>query len=106
MCVAVNDILLQMKTLVANLDDTCTACNMVVALNLGNKLCLDLYHHNGQSLPVNAFADGGYIVSLCRIIELKIYRVVHVSELVNVVKTYLERHHVAIIITSFFCHLC
>ena len=61
---------------------------------------------DGQSLPVNAFADGSYIVSLCRVIELKIYRIVHVSELVNVVKTYLERHHVAIIITSFFCHLC
>ena len=106
MCVAVDNILLQMKTLVANLDDTGAACNMVVALDLSHKLSLNLYHHDGQSLPVNAFADGGNIVSLCSIVELKIYRVVHMPELVNVVETYLERQHVAIIIASFFCHLC
>ena len=63
MCVAVNDILLQMKTFVANLDDTGTACYMVVALNLRYKLCLYLYHYDGQSLPIDTLADGSDMVS-------------------------------------------
>ncbi len=72
-----------MKALVANLDDTGTACNMVVTLNLSQELSLNLYHYDGQSLPINPFADSGYIVSLCRIIELKINRIVHMPELVK-----------------------
>ena len=55
-------------------------------------------------IPVKAFAHGGNIVSLTRVVELKIYGIVHVSELVNVVETYLKRHHIAKLINSFFCH--
>ena len=85
--VSVDDILLQMETFVANLDDTGTACYMVVALNLRYKLCLYLYHYDGQSLPIDTLADGSDIVCLCRIVELKIDRIVHMPELVNVVET-------------------
>ena len=76
-----------METFVANLDDTGTACYMVVALNLRYKLCLYLYHYDGQSLPIDTLADGSDIVCLCRIVELKIDRIVHMPELVNVVET-------------------
>ena len=41
----------------------------------------------------------------CATYELKIDRIVHMPELVNVVETYLEGQHVAVIIASFFCHL-
>ena len=40
-----------------------------------------------------------------RVVELKIYGIVHVPELVNVVETYLQRHHIVKLVISFFCHL-
>ena len=54
---------------------------------------------------VKTFAYGGDIVSLTRVVELKIYGIVHVPELVNVVETYLQRHHIVKLVITFFCHL-
>ena len=105
MRIDINDILLQMEALVADLDHACTTSNMAVALNLSNKLCLDLYHYDSQLFPVDTLADSSNIVRLRRVVELKINRIVHVTELVNVVETYLKRYDMPEIILSVFCHL-
>ena len=100
----VKDFLFQTETLVAEVYCTGADSNSVCAFDLGKKLHLDLYYENSILIPVKAFAHGGNIVSLTRVVELKIYGVVHVSELVNVVETYLKWHHIAKLVTSFFCH--
>jgi hypothetical protein len=84
---------------------TGTDGNPVSTFYLGKKLHLYLHHENSVLIPVKAFANGGNIVSLTRVIELKIYGIVYVSEFVNVVETYLKRHHIAELVFSFFCHL-
>ena len=89
----INNILLQMETLVSDFDYSCTTGNMVVCLYLGYKLGINLHYYNSQSFPVNAFAYGSDIVRLCCVVELKINSIVHVTELINVVETYLKRQH-------------
>ena len=94
-----------MEALVAELGGTGADGNMVRAFYLGKELHLYLHYENCISIPVEAFAYGGYIVSLTRVVELKIYGIVHVSELVNVVESYLQGHHIVKLVNSFFCHL-
>ena len=89
----INNILLQMETLVSDFDYSCTTGNMVVCLYLGYKLGINLHYYDSQSFPVNAFAYGSDIVRLCCVVELKINSIVHVTELINVVETYLKRQH-------------
>ena len=101
----VKDFLFQTETLIAEMYCTGTYCNLVSAFDLGKKLHLNLHHEDGILIPVKAFAHGGDIVRLTRVVELKIYGVVHVPELVNVVETYLKRHHIAKLVLSFYCHL-
>ena len=79
-----------MEALVANLGDACAACYMVVALDLCKEFCFNFDYDNGQTFPVDTLADGGDIVCLCRVVKLEIYGIVDMSELVNVVETYLE----------------
>ena len=105
MRIDINDILLQMEALVADLDHACTTSNMAVALDLSNKLSLNLHHYDSQLFPVDALADGSNIVRLRRVVELEINRIVHVAKLVNVVETYLKRYDMPEIILSIFCHL-
>ena len=100
----VKDFLFQTETLVAEVYCTGADSNSVCAFDLGKKLHLDLYYENSILIPVKAFAHGGNIVSLTRVVELKIYGIVHVTELVNVVETYLKGHHIAKPVISFFCH--
>ena len=45
------------------------------------------------------------VIGGSRVVELKIYGIVHVPELVNVVETYLQRHHIVKLVITFFCHL-
>ena len=103
--IGVDDFLFQMEALVAKLDGTGADGNTVRAFYLGKKLHLYLHHEDSILIPVKAFADGGNIVSLTRVVELEIYGIVHVPELVNVVETYLQRHHIVKLVTSFFCHI-
>ena len=74
--------------------------NLVLTFYLGKKLHLDLHYENSILIPVKTFAHGGDIVSLTRVVELKIYGIVHVTELVNVVETYLKGHHIAKLVIS------
>ena len=103
--ISVNDLLFQMKTLVAEFDGTGAYGNPVSAFNLGKELHFYLYHEDSIPIPVKTFAHGRYIVSLTRVVELKIDGIVYVSELVNVVETYLQWHHIVKLVTSFFCHI-
>ena len=75
-----------METLVADFYYSCTTGNMVVCLYLGYKLGINLHYYDSQSFPVNAFAYGSDIVRLLN-------SIVHVTELINVVETYLKRQH-------------
>ena len=45
------------------------------------------------------------VIGGSRVVELKIYGIVHVPELVNVVETYLQRHYIVKLVITFFCHL-
>jgi hypothetical protein len=101
----VKDFLFQTETLVAEVYCTGADGNPVSTFYLGKKLHLYLHHENSVLIPVKAFAHSRDIVSLTRVVELKIYGIVHVSELVNVVETYLKRHHMVKLVFSFFCHL-
>jgi hypothetical protein len=92
-----------MKTLVAELGSTGADGNPVRAFYLGKELHLNLHHEDSIAIPIETFAYSGNIVSLTGIVELKIYGIVHVPELVNVVETYLQRHHIVKLVTS-FCH--
>ena len=103
--IGVDDILLQMEALVADLHYACASGNMAVALDLGNKLSLYLHHYDSQPFPVNALADGRDIVRLRRVVELEIDGVIHMPELVNVVEAYLKGYDMPEIILSVFCHL-
>ena len=82
-----------METLVSDFGYSCTTGNMVVGLNLGNKLGLNLYYYDSQSFPVNAIAYGSDIVCFCCVVKLKINCIVHVTEFINVVETYLKWQH-------------
>ena len=103
--ICVNDFLFQMETLVAEFDSTGADSYSVCTFNLGKELHLYLHHEDSILIPVKAFAHSGNIVSLTRVVELKIYSIVHMPKLVNVVETYLQRHHIVKLVTSFFCHL-
>ena len=103
--IGVKDFLFQMETLVAELNGTSADGNSVCSSYLGKEFHLYLHHENSISTPVKAFTYGGYIVSFTRVVELKIDGVIYVPELVNVVETYLQRHHMVKLVTYFFCHL-
>ena len=94
-----------METLVAEFGSTGADGNTVSAFYLGKELHFYLHHEDSIAIPVKTFAYGGDIVSLTRVVELKIYGIVHVPELVNVVETYLQRHHIVKLVITFFCHL-
>ena len=94
-----------MKALVAELGGTGADGNPVRAFYLGKELNFYLHYENSIPIPVKASANSGNIIRLTRVVELKIYGVVHVPELVNVVETYLQRHHIVKLVISFFCHL-
>jgi len=103
--IGVKDFLFQMEALVAEFDGTGTDGNPVCPFYLGKELHLYLHHEDSILIPIKAFAYCGNIVSLTRIVELEIDGIVHMPELVNVVETYLQRHHMVKLITSFFYHL-
>ena len=92
--IGVNDFLFQMETLIAKFDGMGANGNPVSAFYLSKELYLYLHHKDSILIPVEAFAHGGDIVSLSRVVELKIYGIVNVPELVNIVETYLKRHHI------------
>ena len=94
-----------MKALVAELGGTGADGNPVRAFYLGKELNFYLHYENSIPILVKASANSGNIIRLTRVVELKIYGVVHVPELVNVVETYLQRHHIVKLVISFFCHL-
>ena len=102
--ICVKDFLFQMETLVAKYDGTGADSNPVRAFYLGKELYLYFHHENGIQIPVKTFAHSGDIVSLSRVVELKIYGVVHVPELVNVIETYLQWHHIMKLVIYFFLH--
>ena len=93
-----------METLVAEFGSTGADGNTVRAFYLGKELHFYLHHEDSIAIPVKTFAYGGDIVSLTRVVELKIDGVIYVPELVNIVETYLQRHHMVKLISSFFYH--
>ena len=88
--IGVKYFLFQMEALVAEFGSTGADGNTVRAFYLGKELHLYLHHEDCILIPVKTFAHGGNIVSLSRVVELNIYGVVHMPELVNVVETYLR----------------
>ncbi len=92
--IGVKDFLFKMEALVAELGGTGADGNPVRAFYLGKELNFYLHYENSIPIPVKAFANSGNIIRLTRVVELKIYGIVHVPELVNVVETYLQRHHI------------
>lgn len=105
LCIGVDDVLLQMETLVSDFYHSRTGSNMVAPLNLGNELGIDLYHNDCHLLPIHILADGSKVVGLCCIVELEIDGIVHVSELIHVVESDLNRQDMPEAIVSFLCHL-
>ena len=100
----VKDFLFQTETLVAEVYCTGADGNPVRAFYLGKELNFYLHYENSIPIPVKASANSGNIIRLTRVVELKIYGIVHVTELVDVVETYLKGHHIAKPVISFFCH--
>ena len=72
----VKDFLFKTETFVAEVYGTGADGNLVLTFDLGKKLHLNLHYENSVLIPVKAFAHGGDIVSLTRVVELKIYGIV------------------------------
>ena len=87
--ISIYDVLFKMETLISYLGYTSTSGNMVIAFNLRNKISLNLHNYNSQPFPIHILAHGGNIVCFCSVVELKIDRIIDMTELVYIVKSYL-----------------
>ena len=90
----VDDVLIELEALVADLHDTGAGGYMVAGLDLRDELRFNLHHDNRHAFPIDILADRGKVVRLGCVVELEIDRVVHVPELIYVVETNLYGQYV------------
>ncbi|GFH99407.1 hypothetical protein IMSAGC004_01810 [Bacteroidaceae bacterium] len=53
---------------------------------------IDIGHHNSQLAPVGITQYIFYISGLCQIVQRKVNRIIHVTKLIHIAKSYLHRH--------------